>query len=1257
MKINLIIILVFSLAFLNAKATFIKKEGSLNNTVQFDFRAAECKAPTSRIDLDINNVRTTILNGGDMWWDLDNAKYEIPKGSGKHSIFAGSIMIGGRDETGNLKMAALAHRNGGTDFWPGPINKNTVSTTPDVCDEYDKHFKVDRKEVEDYITAFNLGETPSVPLSMLNYPAHGNIGDGHDYYLAPFFDADSNGVYDPRNGDYPAFDLGGNNDRYANGKLSGDQNIWWVFNDVGNVHTESGAAAIGLEIQAQAFGFATNDEINNMTFYNYKIINRSTYTINDCYMGVWADTDLGYAFDDYVGCDVERGLGYCYNGDSYDENSEGYGEDPPAVGIDFFEGPLADINDGIDNDRDGIIDEDGELIIMSKFMYYNIGSGDQGDPSTATDYFNYVRGRWKNGSSMEYGGNGFNSSGTICDFMFPDDSDQKQYWGTKGVVVTPWSEESSGNAVGDRRFIQSAGPFTLEPGAVNYITTGVVWAQGTKGGGPWSAVQNLKKADDLAQALFDNDFKILNGPDAPDLIIQELQNELIFYLENKESSNNFKEEYNEVDPAIISPLGLSYDSIYKFQGYQVFQLADPTVSSSEVNDVSKARLVWQSDIKDGHGKLVNQVFDDEIGFNIPQIMVHGQNEGVSHSFSISRDFFATGDDRLVNNKEYYYLVLAYAINDYLTYQVGNGGQKYPYRAGRRNIKQYGAIPHDASIEGNGTNINSIYGMSPKIKRISGNGNGGRFVNLSKESINEIMTSSNHTISQPTYSSFGAPIGVKVIDPLKVPKGDFRLEFLDSITPNELNDAYWRILFMPDGESDYSDTIYALKTIGEENEQIFRDWGISINIQQVEDVGTTGIDDFGVVGDSIHFSDPSLRWLGGIEDKEGDSWQNWIRAGNNESSVSIDIDFKDYYTGLVEEDSNGDFEKLVNGWIAPFKYCSREKFGPAIGPAGIQEANELKGLNNIDLVLTSDQDKWSICPVFEMSDDEPISQYGDKKLNIKRGITTDWLGNNLAEGLSYFPGYAIDVLTGERLNIAFGEYSFYAGDNGADMRWNPTSSKLDNQSNPLYGGFHSIYIFRNHELIDKYDEGQSILDVFNSGFFGKEQKVFKSCSWVFGYPLQNDAFEFLATDVTIKLRVNEPYTIEGNDLPVYEFNTNEIHAATNQNKTAKANLNKTNVVPNPYYGFSEYEKSKIHNEIKITNLPKECTVKIFTLDGALVKTLKKDNDDQTFIPWNLKNEQGIDVASGLYIFHVKAPGIGEKIIKWFGVQREIDLDSF
>ncbi|MDG2296905.1 MAG: hypothetical protein P8L75_01810, partial [Gammaproteobacteria bacterium] len=59
--------------------------------------AAGCVPSTSQTDLDVNNVRTTIMAGGDMWWNLADAQYEIPKGSNKHSMFAGALWIGGVD--------------------------------------------------------------------------------------------------------------------------------------------------------------------------------------------------------------------------------------------------------------------------------------------------------------------------------------------------------------------------------------------------------------------------------------------------------------------------------------------------------------------------------------------------------------------------------------------------------------------------------------------------------------------------------------------------------------------------------------------------------------------------------------------------------------------------------------------------------------------------------------------------------------------------------------------------------------------------------------------------------------------------------------------------------------------------------------------------------------------------------------------------------------------------------------------------------
>ena len=260
-------------------------------------------------------------------------------------------------------------------------------------------------------------------------------------------------------------------------------------------------------------------------------------------------------------------------------------------------------------------------------------------------------------------------------------------------------------------------------------------------------------------------------------------------------------------------------------------------------------------------------------------------------------------------------------------------------------------------------------------------------------------------------------------------------------------------------------------------------------------------------------------------------------------------------------------------------------------------------------------------------------------------------------MGYFPGYAIDVATGERLNVAFAENSFLAGDNGNDMLWNPTSNLFDNYGTPIFGGGHSIYVFRKMSTLPGYDEGAEIASWITSGSFIKKIQVYHSITWVFGYPLHDKTYDFMATDVTIKLRVNQHYESTNGDLPVYEFNTDKIRTIINQNQLAKENLNKVNVVPNPYYGYNNYESNRLDNKIKITNLPQECTIKIFTLDGTLVKTLKKDDDSMTSLSWDMKNEQNISIASGFYIFHVKSPGIGEKIIKWFGVQKVLDLETY
>jgi flagellar hook assembly protein FlgD len=104
------------------------------------------------------------------------------------------------------------------------------------------------------------------------------------------------------------------------------------------------------------------------------------------------------------------------------------------------------------------------------------------------------------------------------------------------------------------------------------------------------------------------------------------------------------------------------------------------------------------------------------------------------------------------------------------------------------------------------------------------------------------------------------------------------------------------------------------------------------------------------------------------------------------------------------------------------------------------------------------------------------------------------------------------------------------------------------------------------------------------------------------------------------------------------------------------LDLINVVPNPYYAFSSYEINKLDNRIKITNLPQNCTIAIYDLSGNRVRAFKK-GDPSTSLDWDLKNEKNIPVASGVYIIHVVVPNVGEKVLKWFGVMRPVDLDNF
>jgi hypothetical protein len=118
---------------------------------------------------------------------------------------------------------------------------------------------------------------------------------------------------------------------------------------------------------------------------------------------------------------------------------------------------------------------------------------------------------------------------------------------------------------------------------------------------------------------------------------------------------------------------------------------------------------------------------------------------------------------------------------------------------------------------------------------------------------------------------------------------------------------------------------------------------------------------------------------------------------------------------------------------------------------------------------------------------------------------------------------------------------------------------------------------------------------------------------------------------------------------------EIATVLGSNDQLKEALEMINVVPNPYYAFSEYERTRIETKVKITNLPEKCTVKIYTTNGKLVRTFFKDSP-VTSLDWDLTNAKAIPIASGIYLIHVDVPEVGEKVLKFFGGMRQVDLQG-
>jgi hypothetical protein len=410
-----------------------------------------------------NSVSVLITDEGKLFQNFHNssAGYEFPAGSGNNLIFFGNLWFGGTNQNGDVKIMSQLFGNE-REYYRGPI-----SSTGDYLDtayiyNYEKGiWTVKKSELVYHVDNYNQPGYVA-PDVILNWPGNGNPSIGVAQQLAPYVDLNNNGIYEPYQGDYPC--------------MKGDMATYQIFHENHEQAYYSGSK-VGAEIHLMVYQFATDDYVDSTTFIDVKVINKGTNSFNDFKSTFYMDTDIGFSEDDYMGSAPAKNLVYGYNSDNFDEGQgggQGYGANPPAVG-------LMSLN------------KDFEYSWF--FNRSDLGTPATDHPSTVADYWNYMNGKWKDGTYWTNSVGGYGGTNPV----------QHMYDGNP-YLATGWTElnvdgNGTPNPSGDRRFMVTTVEETLNPGdTLIYNYAMIVNQQGNN----IENVQGLIDYADSVQNYFDN---------------------------------------------------------------------------------------------------------------------------------------------------------------------------------------------------------------------------------------------------------------------------------------------------------------------------------------------------------------------------------------------------------------------------------------------------------------------------------------------------------------------------------------------------------------------------------------------------------------------------------------------------------------------------------------------------------------------------------------------------------------------------------
>ena len=987
--------------------------------------------------------------------------------------------------------------------------------------------------------------------------------------------------------------------------LPADQVLWTAYNDLNRSLTTAlyGSEPIGLECQVTLWGYKKTDAMGNCYFRRFRLINKGGAVIDD------ANNKGTFYIDSMYVCQWS------------DPDLGEAGDD--VVGCDTTTS-LGFVYNGIPTDVEYSSFNLPPPASGWDFMAGAVVSG----KSTDSAVYNFKRVYGKKNLPMT-GFAYFSSGSALADprprtysiggmrwwKMFrgyaPMDGPDVYYPFPPGLTPGPFP--LSGDPVtgkgfidglglayamspGDRRLLLNSGPFSLAPNDTNEIVVAMVCGLGAD---RFSSVSVLKFNDQFAQNTFDALF-VVPVVQSPSLNVAQLDRNVVL------DWGWDPQAIDKTENKVSNPGG------FVFEGYNVYQL--PSLGAG----LNLGRRLATFDLINSYSVLLDLTFDQASGLVITKPVQFGANEGVKHTYTFSAD--AIADKPALNNGQDYFVALtAY----YRATTPGFLPQVMESSPARARVTPQGPVP--------GTQYNAKVDDAIHATHSAGTAEGS--------------------------------VSLSVVDPTRLKDNSYKVTFTGTAASKTYN-----VVNVTTGK-----TIY----FGGKNLGTF--WGGTAADYPTADGVMIKVDE------AVGVSNTATVWSGGTRWMEGaEYWGDYDYSGFKDGIVpGIRVGAMGYggYGPSFPLTSIYPIELRFNTATTQKAYrvlrdANRTNNGYKIGVGFANHDRVLDGTittSNKDTVIgtgTSFLNDFAaggadgittpiVAPGCSIRLDTSVA--GTKNY---RNFTVSYVYSNTKLKVSAVPNHAVvsqsvirrgDQPMAPLDTLPTIDVPFTVWDVSKTPARQLALSVRDNNRNGIWDGtsaeYLNIYDMPYDPTMSQYGTTKAQYQVSNLATGGPTAPIVYVCSFaiVSGQTLNGSVGTLT---ISPKLRFTSA--------DVFTFSPGSMAAITNNTDLAKAQVEKINVFPNPYYALNPQETNRFVRFVTFNHLPPNCTIRIFNLAGHLVKSMVKDmtSNATQFMQWDLCNQFGYPVASGVYIAHIDMPDLGKtKVLKVAVIQEQEILQAY